>query len=182
MEKARGWMVKTLERAGSSAFRLLSGLEDRIRPTSIVNWLKLGLLGLLITLISACGKKPEQVITCYKPVMTTPTVSDVVLSPNPTRGADSVKVRATAKVFRPNLKGNHITSAYLNLGDDENYIPLKAADGEFSDTLEVVEGYFDVSELEPCSTWIYLNVNSSKDSQGMFYYQLIVTDKTAEEE
>ncbi|MBN2380646.1 hypothetical protein JXM67_12670 [candidate division WOR-3 bacterium] len=180
MEKARGWMVKNLERAGSSAFRLLSGFEGRKRLFPVISWLKLGLLGLILTLISACSRKPESVRTCYIPVKATTTISNVSISPNPTQGADSVKIDATARVFRPEIEGNHITGATVSLDDME--IPLEPLDGKYSNPFEELQAYLDVSGLKPGTTLVYLNANSSDDAPGMSYHYLIITDEPSEEE
>ncbi|MBN2380647.1 hypothetical protein JXM67_12675 [candidate division WOR-3 bacterium] len=182
MAKVRSRFVRTLGKLGSSILGLLSNLEERNTFNPLIRWLKLGLLGLLVTVISACARRPYPVITCYKPVMTLPAVSDVTFSPNPTDGADSVNVRATAKVFNTALEGNRITAASASPAEGLEPTPLHAADGSFSDTLEILEGYLDVSEIPPGTTWVNLNVASLNEGTVINTYPLVITEDSTGEE
>jgi hypothetical protein len=182
MAKVRSRFAGFLGKIGSNILKFLSKLEERNTLNPLIRWLKLGFLGVLITLISACVRKPSPVITCYKPALMLPVVTDVSIMPNPTQGADSVKVRATAKVFNTAIEGNYITAASVSLGEGLDPTPLRAVDGSFSDTLEILEGYLDVSEIAPGTTWVYLNVASVNEGTVINTYPLVITEDSTGEE
>jgi hypothetical protein len=108
-------------------------------------------------------------------------ISDVSANPDPTNGADTIWIKATAKVFEPDLEDNYIAAAYLTYIDDTMTFPMQAADGRFSDTLEIVEGHLDVSCLEPGTTWVYVNVVTSMQDRVSQCIQIEITESNPAE-
>lgn len=100
MAKARGFLGCIFTKIGGSLFGILSGLEERCILPGAARWLKLSILGLLVTLVSASSiKADDDIIMCYVPIEEPHLIiSDVSAVPNPTAGNDTVIVKATAKL------------------------------------------------------------------------------------
>lgn len=191
MAKTKGVVARFLERVGGGLFSLLSGFEERGIVPAASRRLKLSLLGLLTAAIGALSAETANVKTCYIAVrMPEVKISDISVSPNPTQGADSVKVRATAKVLDPTIENNYIRNAWLSRQHDTLKIPMNAVDGKLNDTLEVLEAVFYTADLDTGKHWFFIDVTSSSDSEEMLWQSYIVTradsltadSTTAEEE
>lgn len=178
MARTRRFAADILGRAGNRIFSMLSRWEERGRLAGAARWLKLTLLGFFITLITSLAlqaREPE--VTCYI-VARLPEVmfTDVSVSPNPTAGADSVTVKASAKVFDTTLKDNYISGAWLLRQKDTTRILLKALDGGFSDTLEMLEGRVYVGDLDTGLSWISLVVTTSQGALESYFMEFDVSD------
>lgn len=186
MARTRNLLADLLGKWGGSLFRFLSNCEERSRFASSARWLKVGVLGVLVSLIATLtiyAREPQ--IMCYAVAkLPEATISDVSVSPSPTQGTDSVRVRATARVTEPSLENNYISSANLQFYTDTVPIPMLPLDGEFSDTMEIIEAQLYVGNLEPGTTWVWLNIQTSLYGSDYQDIQIVITepDSTVEEE
>ncbi len=188
MAKTRGFLADFLAKIGGSIFGVLSRFEEALILPRIARWLKLSLLGFFVALVGALSlEAKEDVIMCYKPMpMPAVNISDVLVRPNPTNGADSVKVTATARIPPHDIGTSYIMGAALSLGNDTLQYPMLAIDGRFSDTLETIEGSLYVGGLAPETTWINISINTSQRRFQRESIQLVISepkpDSTAEKE
>ncbi len=167
MAKTRGFLARLFTKMGGSMFGVLSRFEEALILPRTARWLKLSLLGFFVALVGALSLKAEEgVIMCYEPALPSAVeISNICINPNPTRGADSVKVTATAKIPEYDIGTSYIMDASIKLTNDTINYPMKASDGRFSDTLEVIEGSLYVGGIEPETTWVNIKVTTS---QGRF--------------
>ncbi len=176
MARTKGFVVRILEVLGGGLFSLLSRFEERGIVPSASRWLKLSLLGFLTAAIGALSAEVETIKTCYVAMrMPEVKISDVSITPNPTRGADSVKVKVTAKVLDPTLENNYIRNAWLSRQRDTLRIPMKAVDGKLNDTLEVLEAMFYTGDLDTGTHWFFIDVTSSREDEEILWQSYTVT-------
>jgi hypothetical protein len=173
MAKTRGFLADFFARLGGSVFALLSGLEEKGIFPKASRWTKTFLLGFLVALVGALSLKAnDDIILCYVPIPDPAVnVTEIQITPNPTKGADSVKVTATARIPSYDIGSSYIMGASLNLMSDTVLYPMRALDGRFGDTLECIEGTLFVGGLEPETTWIELSLNTS---QRRFHYETLM--------
>ncbi|MBD3286142.1 hypothetical protein GF359_06485, partial [candidate division WOR-3 bacterium] len=99
MAKARSKLANHLSRWSKDLFNWLTKHEDH---SEFVRRIKLPLLGFFIILIGWVSTGAICIgDMCYAPIMTQPDVHSAYVSPNPTEGADSVTVTATAEIPNP---------------------------------------------------------------------------------
>jgi len=134
----------------------------------------------LVTVIAACGKKvnEEPLVMCYRVAAVPDAVaSDIVISPNPTNGADSVTVTARARVADTGLDSNFVSSAQCWIGNNElNLFDMVPADSAFDDTLEILRATLSVEGLEPGTTWVGIRLETSLSGWGRDSDYLIITE------
>lgn len=172
-------LASFLPRLGEKAFRFLTGCEERRLLPGISRWMKVSILGLLVTAIGWLSARsvPYPGPMCYAPpLFWNVVITEDSIFPNPTAGADSVTVRAMAASGSPLAKDAYIKSASLNLANDTNIVQMRALDGAFSDSVETIEGRLYVGGLEPESTWIQLTVTTSNEGIETRWFQLIVSE------
>lgn len=177
--RTRSALTSFLSRLGGRAFGFLTGCEERRLLPDISRWMKVSILGLLVTAIGWLSARsvPYPGPMCYAPpVFWNALISDVSISPNPTAGADSVTVRARAASGSPLAKDAYIKSASLNLANDTNLVQMRAADGAFSDSVETIEGRLYVGSLEPESTWVQLTVTTSNQGLETQWFRLVISE------
>lgn len=167
MARAKGRIANWLGRLGSGIFSVLTRCEENgIMPRATL-WLKVGVLGVIASLVISLSSNAQtlqdaQIKMCYAPApMPELTITETRVSPSPTNGADSVTVKATARVTYPEFDSNFISAAYLQFYSDTTVIPMTAVDGVFSDTFETFGCRLYVGDFEPGTTWVYLSVNTS---------------------
>lgn len=178
MAKAKGWLANLLSKAGGRIFSVLTRCEENGVMPRATRWLRVGVLGVIASLVVSLSLQAEDSnVLCYVVArLPDADISEVGISPSPTNGADSVKVKATAVVFETGLEDNFISGARFRLGRDTLWLDMEAVDGKFDDTLEVIEGNLYVGHLKPETTWIYINVTTSQDGWESEGFQLIVTE------
>lgn len=166
-------------RFGDLVFRVLSRFEDEGFLPRATRWLKLSLLGILIAIPGALSlDAKDNIILCYTPAVPPPVnISDIYVSPNPTKGTDTVTVRAIAGIDRSYHNNNPIiTGARMRPGTDTLYYPMRAVDGKFDDTLETVEGRLYVGDIEPKTILIYVEVTTSGNMLDAEAVSVIVSE------
>ncbi len=149
MAKTKTFLSGLLGKAGNSVFRFLSRLEEKGFMPRAARWIKISSIGFIASLVVALSLKAEETqVLCYK-VARMPEINiyNAAVSPNPTRGSDSVKISATAKVLGPTIKDNFIKDAWLSWKGDTTRIKVSALDGKMNDTLEILEGRLYVGNL-----------------------------------
>jgi hypothetical protein len=170
-------LPRILRRAGSTLFGFLSGCEENGVLPKVSRWLKLTLTGAGLLLLASCAKKKpfdDGLVTCYEPVAVYPRVSDVLIKPNPTRGADSVTV--TAKVHMENANTlDEIASAKCIIADDT--FEMRAKDGAFDDFDEELVARINVRGIKDDSIEITVKVDSKSYGWGVGSTILRITDK-----
>lgn len=184
MAKTRNALSSFITRIGARLLPILSRWEEEEGLKKTARWTKLLVLGLVLTIAGWLRAQPEvPIATCYDMAIIDPVVvTEAAITPNPTKGADTVTVKATAKVYNPGIAGNIITGATVKLASDTLLTPLDAVDGDFSDTLEAVQGRFYIGGLASETTWVDLTFYTSQ--AGMYTQQLmlVVTDPDSTEE
>lgn len=177
MAKTRNMISGLLGRAGNSIFRFLTALEEKGFMPRALKWVKVAALGIIASLVVALSLQAEEAqVTCYIVArLPEAAISDVIISPDPTKGADSVKVRATAKVLNPEIEDNYIKEAWLSRQKDTLKIPMKAIDGKLSDTLEVLEATFYVGDLDTGQNWFFISVTTSQGNQEISWQSYVVS-------
>ncbi|MBN2380653.1 hypothetical protein JXM67_12705 [candidate division WOR-3 bacterium] len=183
MAKARNKLANLLARTGSLIFKALSRFEDRGFLKGASHFLKLSLLGGLITLIGAISaQEPEEFATCYEiAIVPDVYITEIEADPNPTDGADSVTVRAKATVRDALTEGNIVTEAFCKTYVDSS--AMIALDGAFDELDEFIEGRLSLEGLAPGTTWVWLAATASKGVEGVFApvyeaFTLHVTEKS----
>ena len=170
--------AKLLTRLGFVLFGFLSMCEEKKLLPKTARWLKLSLLGLGVTLLAACVKKPDidqTRVTCYEPVAVYPQVTELLIKPNPTNGADSVTVTAKAQVVNASGLDQIITSAQCIVEGDTT--AMKAQDGAFDDSYEDLISWIYISGFKNDSVEVKVKANSNYsgwDEQSTF---IKITDK-----
>ncbi|NLI97212.1 hypothetical protein GX441_00950 [bacterium] len=174
MVKTRNALSSLITKIGARLLPVLSRWEEQGTLKKTARWTKLFVLGLVLTVAGWLRAQPEPPIaTCYDMAIIDPVVvTESSITPNPTNGADSVTVNATAKVYNPGIEGNIISGADVRLVGDTLLVPLRAVDGKFSDTLEAVEGRICIGGLAAETTWVDLTFYTSQ--AGMFTKQLML--------
>ncbi len=173
----RELLSRFLRRTGSALFSILTGCEERSALPRISRWLKLALAGAWLTIIAACAKKPpldQGLVTCYEPVAVYPRVSEIVVKPNPTKGADSVTV--TAKARLENASDLEIIASAQCIVDGDT-IRMIARDGAFDENNEELIGRIYVKKIKTDSTQVFVKVDSKTSGWGIGSTVLRVTDK-----
>ncbi len=180
----KGLLARISSRIGGSLFGILSGLEERGILRRPARWLKLSVLGLLVTLLGAPAlKADDDIIMCYVPIEEPHlSIFDVSATPNPTAGKDTVTVKATAKLESAYYCSGDtaVSEAIMQLTGDTLLYPMKAVDGKFGDTLETVEGRLYVGDHKPETTWIYIVVRTNSGNAESTWRQLIITAPEAD--
>ncbi|MBN2380650.1 hypothetical protein JXM67_12690 [candidate division WOR-3 bacterium] len=173
---ARNIVANGLCKAGKGIFDLLSRWEEKGVLPSLSRFLKISLLGLLVTAIASCCKGGiPPLVTCYKPAVVYPQVIEMHLSPNPTNGAEKVKVTAKAELIDTKLDSTaYIISARCTL--DTFDVKMNASDGAFDETAEELEAEVPL-QLKPCTTLVHVFVESNVGSIGSDAEYLYVTSK-----
>lgn len=160
----RNWLSGLLSRAGGLVFHLLSVLEGKNRLPRATRHLKLALLGGLLSLIGCLTHRHyEPAITCYY-VHSHPLADEIVDSlliyPNPTRGADSVTIKAFAKTTKPD---DIIQDAAVFVSPTDTRslsLPLVPADGKFDGPAELLETKLYVGDLSPKTVHVISTITS----------------------
>jgi hypothetical protein len=178
MAKTRNFISGLLGRTGNSIFKFLTRLEEKGFMPHGLRWIKVTALGFIASLVVALSLQAEEAqVTCYLVArLPEAAISDVSVSPNPTKGSDSVKVRATAKVLHPEVEDNYIKEAWLSRQKDTLKIPMSAIDGKLSDTLEVLEATFYVGDLDTGQNWFFISVTTSQGNQEISWQSYNVTN------
>lgn len=186
MAKAHGLLADWLSGTGNRIFRFLSKCEESVPFSKTARFVKVSLLGLMVALIAACAKKGKPdgergpVTSCYAVGRMDPVISEVSATPNPTRGAWTIRIKATAKVLEPTLENNYISDAWLQIGGDTSRLRMYPVDGRFSDTLEMLEGRINVAGVtgvEPGTTFVYVHAATSKGEQSLISLPLVISKK-----
>ncbi len=178
MPELRKRLADFFARIGGRLFGTFSGFEERRILPGAARWLKLTFLGFFVALVSALSlEAKEDVIMCYKPAPP-PLIelSKLSVRPNPTRGADSVTVKATAKISDHYSGESTISSARMRMDGDTIYYPMRAIDGKFDAASERIVGRLYVGDLEPETTWIYLEVENSSGQIEIESLELVITE------
>ena len=136
---------------------LLYGWKGGLIPRRLA----LGGIGFLLSLGTSGGV--SCVRTCYEPLMNEgPYVKELFANPNPTGGADTVRVEALlvdevwdeGSDFGPGVAGAKL---FLDsLGYEGNGIPMLPSDGQFGSDSEWVYLNVDVSAYQPGALRIYV--------------------------
>lgn len=179
MPELRERLADFFARLGGKLFGTLSGLEERRILPEAARWAKFTFLGVFVTLLGALPVEArEDVIMCYKPAPLPPvTISDISVRPSPTKGADSVTVRATASITPLYYEADSkITKAFMHLASDTLFFQMQPADSTFGDTVETLEGRLYVGDLPDETTWVYVEVVTSYDRTAQSSVQLIVSE------
>lgn len=184
MARTKGFIADLSAKLGAAVFRLLSTCEDRNILPRAAKWVKLTVLGFFVTIVGALSlEAKEDVILCYKPMlMPVVGVSDVLITPNPTQGADSVTVTALARVSPTAPEGTVITDASARVARDSVRVPMIPADSLFGDTLETLSCRLYVGGLASESTYVDIYVASSGFPEEAHSFQLIVSEPSQTEE
>ncbi|MBN2380649.1 hypothetical protein JXM67_12685 [candidate division WOR-3 bacterium] len=180
MARVRNLIARMLGRFGDSIFSTLSRWEERGRSPGLTRFLKLSLLGTLVTLItsvSAQGIEPE--VTCYRVAFVPDIVlSDVSIEPNPTEGADTVTVKGTARM---ESVGYHITGGNVRLIQDTTNKVLCPSDGEFSDTIENFSARLYVGGIEAGTTWVWIQIDPNIGEETVTSVPFLVSEPEEQE-
>lgn len=170
-------LSRILKRAGTTLFGFFSGCEEKGFLPRASRWLKLSLAGAGLILIAACTKKPpsdQGLVTCYEPVAVYPHVTEIVVKPNPTKGADSVTV--TAKARLENASGLEIIASAQCIVDGDT-VQMRTRDGAFDENNEELIGRIYVKKIKTDSTQVFVKVDSKTSGWGIGSTVLRVTDK-----
>ncbi len=173
---------------GGLMFNALSRCQDSAFLSKTARFLKVSLLGLMVALIAACAKKEKpgpggHITTCYMIGPLDPTISEVSATPNPTRGAHMIRIRAKAKVLEPTLEDNYVSDAWLQTQRDTNRVRMYPVDGRFSDTMEMIEGRINVSGIKvlpglgPETIFVYVHAATSKGKQSLVSLPLFISEE-----
>jgi hypothetical protein len=186
MAKMRKSLIAVLRNAGDLVFNALSRCQDTPFLSKTARFLKVSLLGLVVALIASCGKKARPgpggdggpITTCYMVRRMDPEISVVQASPNPTRGAHSIKITGTARVLEPGLDNNYVSDAWLVMATDTaRKIRMYPVDGRFSDTVEMIEARISVAGLKPGTTFVYVHAATSKGEESLVSLPLFITEE-----
>jgi len=167
---------------GTRLFCVLSDCEDKGVLPGIARWAKISLLGVFIALTaSMASESSSDVVDCYV-IVEMPTVSILAAKaePNPTAGADSVTVSAQAEVI-PHVspEGTVITGADITIDSDTTRSPMIAVDGTLDESLEKLKARIPVTHLEPGTTWVYVNIETSQNVRESEGIRLVITEGEA---
>ncbi len=180
MAKTRNALIKILQSSGERLLGFFSRCEEHYFLPRLSRILKVGILGLLVSAVGWLLAKsvPYPGPMCYAPApYWNVLISETEIVPNPTRGADSVTVRARAQTGdNPVSAGSEVSSAWIMLYGDTIPVYMHAVDGKFSDTLETVEGRLYVGDMEPESTWVKLVVSNSAGNYDYRWLQLVISE------
>lgn len=178
MAKTRNLLSRVLGRLGDAIFHFLTMLEEKGVMPRGTRWIKLSTLGIITSLVAALSlqaRDPE--VTCYI-VARIPDViiTDKSVTPDTTKGADSVKVKAQAKVMYSNIKDNFIKDAWLSWDGDTTRIKVRALDGKMDDTLEVLEGTVYVGNRPNGQNSISMIVETSVGALESSWFYFVVSE------
>ncbi|NLI97214.1 hypothetical protein GX441_00960 [bacterium] len=100
MARSRYIFFESLRRMGTSLFNFFSRCEERGVLPRTMRWTKTTFLGAFVTGITALSAASVlNCITCYAPMeYPKPQIASCSIIPNPTAGADSITVEASAHV------------------------------------------------------------------------------------
>lgn len=175
MAKTRNWLADLLGRTAQRVFTFISRHEDRSR---LIKWIKLPLLGTILSTIGwlSIGISFGRITCCYAPVITEPYIKDARVTPNPTAGADSVTVNATAIIEdeRPDDEEAYIEGARVSI--DSLTTDMDAIDGNFDEKEEELKASVYVGELEPGSTKVYVEVFNNQGEMDDEIIDLEITE------
>lgn len=191
MAKMRKNLNAILRDAGNLVFNALSRCQDTPFLSRTARFLKVSFLGLVVALIASCGKRARTgpggeggpVTTCYMVGPLNPTITEVSATPNPTKGAHIIRIKATAKVLEPKLEDNYISDAWLQTSRDTHQIRMRPVDGRFSDTLEIIDGQIDVKSIRvlpgfgPETILVFVHASTSKGEQSLASLRLLISEK-----
>ncbi len=183
MAKARSSLAAFVSNVGAKLFPLLSRWEEEGVLKGFARFAKIYILGFILGLLGwLSAQETRGYATCYDPVVIEPVIiTEAAITPNPTNGADSVTVRATARVYDSKLEGNIISGADARIGGDTVIVPLRAVDGKFSDTLETVEGRLCVTGLGPETTRVYITFYTPQAGINVEGLQLVISEPDSTE-
>lgn len=173
---ARTRMADWLGRTGNRILRFLSNWEEGGKFKKTARWLKLGVLGVFVTLIAACGpKKPGPMVTCYEPVATFPQITELQVKPNPTNGSDKIKVTSLATIINADIEVGAISDAVCFLGKDT--VKMTRLVGGLNDTLEIFTGELTIEGMKPGTTWVGVKVTSNQGIADEDRVELYITEE-----
>ncbi|MBN2380648.1 hypothetical protein JXM67_12680 [candidate division WOR-3 bacterium] len=186
MARVRNRFAEDLGKLGNKLLGFLSKMENQGLMPGVTSWLKVTILGLIVSSVTALSlHAQEPKVLCYIAIpIPEAEISELTASPNPAAGADTVVVKAKASVVDPDLDSNFISSAYLQFAADTISIPAWTSDGAFDEAEEDIEARVYIGDMEACTTWVYLYVNTSRHGWAEQCVQLIITepDSTSEAE
>jgi len=181
MVKARNRIANLISSAGSGLFKAISRLEERGNLKGTFRFLKLAILGGLITLIGVISaQEQDEIIMCYEiAIVPDVYITEIEVDPNPTNGADSITVRAKAQVRDSLAIENIVTEAYCETYVDST--TMTALDGEFDEPTEYIEGRLSVESADTGITWVWIAATASMGVEGDFApatqsFKLLVTE------
>lgn len=170
-------MRESISKLTSRLYGFLSGFEENGILPGIMRWLKLTFAGAALALIAACAKKQpfdDGFVTCYEPVAVYPMVSEIMVKPNPTKGADSVIVSAKARL--ENAGDLDVIAAAQCIVEGDT-VQMRAKDGAFDEASEELIGRINVKNIKADSAQIYVKVDSKSSGWGIGSTVLRITDK-----
>jgi len=172
---ARRIIANSLSTFGSSLFSILSRCEEKGLLPGLSRILKTSILGLTVSAIASCCKIIPPLVTCYKPAVVHPRISELEISPNPTNGAEKVKISAKATLIDLELDSTaYISSARCTL--DTLSVEMKPVDGAFDEVDEELEVELTLP-LKPCTTLVHVFVESNIETVGSETEYLYITSE-----
>lgn len=179
MAKTRNILSKLLGGLGNSIFHFLTLLEEKGVMPRAARWVKVSTLGIIASLVFALSLGAEDPgVMCYIVAR----IPDVIISeksvtPDTTKGVDSVKVKAQAKVmYSTTVKDNFIKDAWLSWEGDTTRIKVQALDGKMDDTLEVLEGSIYVGNRPDGRNSISMIVETSAGALESSWFYFVVSE------
>lgn len=157
MAQARNRLADFLSRWSKRLFKYLTDHEGN---SGLARRIKLPLLGILVILIGWVSTGSVCIINCYTPLELNPRIIDASVTPNPTQGADTVTVKATA-YFEDSRAENeevYIDSAACYILHDADTVVMTPVDGEFGEpgSEEELTAKLYVGDIDPKTTYLFI--------------------------
>lgn len=149
---------------------LFSWLNKHEEHSGLIRRIKLPVLGMFVSIIGLLGSGSICSTNCYVPLDFQPRIADASASPNPTKGADSVEVKARMYFVDHRAENEevyidsaacYVSAACYADGDTADMVPDDGSWGP-AGSEEFVSAKLYVGDLEPGSTRIYIEVYNSE--------------------
>lgn len=165
MAKTRHLFFELLRRSGNALFRFFSRCEERGIMPRAARWIKVSVLSAFIAGISALSAASmlNCIITCYLPIDTAPYIENAEVTPNPTAGADSVTVKATAEIHEDRDVADTVFISQARSIMKGDTTEMQATDGTFDEKTEEFQARLYVGDLEPGEVGIQIEVFNNID-------------------
>ncbi|NLI97215.1 hypothetical protein GX441_00965 [bacterium] len=162
MARTRYIFFESLRRIGTSLFDFFSRCEERGVLPRAARWIKMSALSAIVAGLGTVSAA-SLLSCCYLPGTPLPRIENASVTPNPTEGADTVKISARATIHYSS-QDIIVAKAVFVFQDDTT--DMQAVDGNFDSQDEEIEAKLYVGDQGSDTVKINISAANNDDEWG----------------